>query len=219
MKQLHIRAHDEIIMLRMIELHREIPDVLSVARGCVGTLKKKREINAYQSAVLYHIVKQIHAPNPRILEIGTALGWSAAIMAQAAPHARIETVNIREDESSMARNNLSTFKNVTVINADSHAMVSNYKGPKYDMIFVDGDHDGVAGDMPWFNHLKVGGLMLHHDYAPPGSGRPCRPVYDELNHWRESMGRDFDVLVQDLENVGMAGYVRREGETWQITQR
>lgn len=200
-------------MARMISQQREIPYALNRARRMVGTLKKKREIAAYQAAVLFTLCKQLDHGS-RVLEIGTALGFSAAIMALAANTSYIETINIRTDESQMARDRLCELSNVTVITADSHELVKEYNGPPYDLIFVDGDHDGVALDMPWFNHVKIGGLMLHHDYAPEGSARPCRAVYDCLNDWRASMGRDFDVWVVDLTDVGMVGYIRRDGESW-----
>lgn len=92
----------------------------------------------------------------------------------------------------------------------------DYPCPPHAFIFVDGDHraEAVRHDMGWFNYLASGGLILFHDYSPAGSARPCPDVHDTLNAARDALGRDFDVLVASDDGVGMAGWVRRDGEVW-----
>jgi hypothetical protein len=50
------------------------------------------------------------------------------------------------------------------------------------------------------------------DSSPDGTGRPCRPVWDALNAFAAHLERDFDVHIVDDGGVGMAGWVRRNGE-------
>ena len=81
------------------------------------------------------------------------------------------------------------------------------------MIFVDGDHNRIARDLPWFNRLQVGGLLLCHDYSPEWEWIPSPVVYAELNGMADRLGRAFDVRLVDNGKVGMVGFYRRLGET------
>ena len=196
----------------------EVEDVLARVRGDVPFLK--REIWQYQAMALYILAKQYNHESANILEIGTAWGYSAAVMSRAAPEADIVTLNPKWAEVERAQIHLRNYKNVQIVQQYSWNYLDEYMGPELDMVFVDGDHKQVIRDLPWFNWLKVGGLMLFHDYSPPGAGkRPCRPVYEEVNRMKEQLGRkEFDVLVVDKIEVGMAGFYRREGETWHMPQ-
>ncbi len=207
------RGTPDDILDAFAKQHPELPIVLARSRAEVKSPKIKREIGPYQAAALYALTKPFDAPGARILEIGTAMGYSASVLAQAAPQAHITTLNPRADEADRARLHLATFPNVEVVTAFSWDYLATYDGPPFDVIFVDGDHAQVVRDMPWFNHLKLGGLMIHHDYSPAGSWRACPPVFACLNQTCHVLGRGFDVLVVDDQEVGMAGWYRREGET------
>ena len=72
----------------------------------------------------------------------------------------------------------------------------------------------MAEDLPWYNKLKVGGLMIHHDYCPADAPvRPCRWVYETVNAFSTRLHAP-DVLMADDTREGMAGHYRREGEVW-----
>lgn len=86
------------------------------------------------------------------------------------------------------------------------------------MVFIDGDHQRVTDDLPFYNKLKVGGLKFHHDYCPSAEEgctgpRPCRWVYAALNDFADKM-HPFDVLLVDHNQEGIAGFYRRQGEVW-----
>lgn len=186
--------------------------------GVLATLRVAREaapgpkgaILDYQAAALYLLAKDY--PSGRFLEIGTLRGFSAAVLAQAAPRATIVTLNPSPSEAVVARRNLYRFPNVSVLCRASRDHLALDVGD-YDLIFVDGDHNAIALDLPWLNRLRVGGLMLFHDYSPLGSPSPSPIVYAALGLMAERL-HDFDVLVIDDQDTGMAGFYRREGETW-----
>lgn len=198
-------------------LHPELGETLDRVRARVPHLK--REIWAYQAMALYHLVKPYNRDGATILEIGTAFGFSAAVMASAAPLAKIITLNPKEGEVDLARKHLASWANVTV--------VQNYSVPfleavmktvsldgsptlTFDVIFVDGDHKRIRLDMPYYNLVRDAGLFLHHDYSPEWSPRPCTPVYEELNHFSEHiLRRDMDVIIVDDTDVGMAGWYKQ----------
>lgn len=200
-------SSDEILNV-LIEQNSELPDVLARVRKRVP--EKKREIALFQAAALYTVVKPYNAMGVQILEIGTFIGYSAAIMAEAAPLAQITTLNPRTDEVYEARQNLRHYSNVEVIEAISWDYLKSYHGPYLDVIFIDGDHKHIYRDMPWWDWLNPGGNATFHDYSPAESSRPCPPVYDCLNAWVDEHNHPFDVLVMDNELVGLAGFYKTD---------
>lgn len=194
------------IMAHLTEQHPEIPDVLARVRSHVPA--KKRQIEAYQAAALYALVKRYDAPKAAILEIGTFLGYSAAIMSEAAPQASIVTLNPRADEAQLARQHLQAYPNVRVIERLSWDYIETQREPAWDVIFVDGDHKQVRRDLPWWDYINPGGAFLFHDYSPETSPRPCPPVYEALNDWSAAMRHPFDVMVVDNTQVGLAGFYK-----------
>lgn len=204
----------EAIVAQVVKQYPEWPAVLERVNARVPYYK--RAIAPYQGAALYQITKQYTAHTyPKILEIGTAWGFSAAIMAEAAPRAEIDTLNPKKSEWKEARKNLTPY-GVHVYNCKSwdfwdHPAAASMR---YDLIFVDGDHGRVIKDLIWFNRLRHGGLILFHDYSPPGAGRPCHPVYHTLNAWAMHMGHSPDVRVIDDQGVGMAGWKRLEAQQY-----
>lgn len=178
----------------------------SVAQDHVPFLK--RQIAPYQGALLYKLATGYNFEGARILEIGTAWGFSAACMAEGAALAEIVTLNPKLAEFERAVQHLEFYANVQPMRLYSQEYYDNTVS-SFDMVFVDGDHDQVAHDFVWWERLNPGGLIVFHDYSPDGSKRPCRPVYDALNKFRdEVIGRDFDVLVLDDQGVGMAGWYK-----------
>jgi len=162
---------------------------------------------SYQAAALFWLASQYNRFGAAILEIGTLAGYSASIMAQAAPLAHIVTLNSAEAQIETARHNLASWQ-VDVRLAVSWEELALYQGRKLGMIFVDGDHRRVALDVPWFNWLRVGGLILFHDFTPAGS----QPVVDAINGMAEYLSREPDIVIRDTDGIGMAGFYRERGE-------
>lgn len=74
----------------------------------------------------------------KILELGTAIGYSTILMASAAPKARIDTVDIDEDVIQEAKENFkkADLKNVNVRLGDARNILINARR-KYDFILLD----------------------------------------------------------------------------------
>lgn len=172
---------------------------------------QRHEMLPYQSAALYVLAAQFSRPGGRILEIGTFNGASAALMSRAAIMCIITTLESDPLRVETCRVNLRAFPNVRVVAAKSwdfieaHAAKGKYN---FDMIFVDGDHKRVRRDLPWWNWLHTGGLMLFHDYTASESYKVCNAV-DALGG---ILGRAPDVLIIDDQGIGMAGYYKRAGD-------
>lgn len=164
----------------------------------------KREILPIEAAALYILASQAQGT---IIELGTCLGYSAAVMGVASPESKITTTNPKKGEQNQARGYLRPLANVTALGLMSWDLLDCYRGEDAVLVFVDGDHGQVARDFAWWDRIKAGGLMLFHDYAPKGSPRPCQPVFEALNALREGLGRDFDVRYKTL-----AGWYKQRGE-------
>lgn len=205
---------DEVITA----VEQKKPEIrLQLARARTAVPHIKREIYEYQAAVLYLVASRYNDWGNAVLEIGTAEGYSAAVLALACRKCQITTLNPREDEVARARRYLAGFRNVSVIVAKSWEYLASYPGPTLDLVWIDGDHKRVRRDLPWAKHVKTGGLLLFHDYSPEDSGRPCPPVFDAVNGFARRLRREPDVLVVDNEHVGIAGFYRRqEDKKWPI---
>lgn len=160
----------------------------------------RAQLLSYQATALFILARRYNRPGMDILEIGTAAGYSASIMAQAAPLAKIVTLNPALHEIPAATENLKAYANVKIEPFASWDYLRDSTGT-FDLIFVDGDHKQVALDMPWWDRLRVGGLMLFHDYSPIA----CAPVYEAVNALASKLATQLDVCVMDDSKIGLAG--------------
>jgi predicted O-methyltransferase YrrM len=143
----------------------EIHDVLEVAATRVRD--RKQAIKRYQAAILYQIARRYDKhQNVTVVELGTRKGYSAAVLGQALPNARIFTCECNVANAEEAAGNLRLFPNVDVINLYSWNFLKQANDGRLSLVFVDGDHEKVAMDMEWWRKVKPGGCMVFHDYSP-----------------------------------------------------
>jgi predicted O-methyltransferase YrrM len=212
MNQLHLTGKTpEELFAHFLKLHPELKKVEQGARKAIPNTKKA--IYPYQAALLYHLAKPYNGG--RALEIGAAYGYSCFYLASAMSDGQVVTLNASEGEWVEDVKILERFKNVTCLHRRSFDYFKEGDGTAaYSLVFVDGDHRPrpLKEDMQYFNRLVDGGLIIFHDYSPAGSGRECPPVYEGINELAKQLGREPDVLVVDDNRVGMAGFIRKEGE-------
>lgn len=197
----------DLIMGEMLAQHPELLEVLD--RVANRTRQTKRQIEPFQAAALYTLARQYRNEElVRVLEIGTAYGYSAAVIAEALPEAEIITLNPKTHEVIHVRNTLTQYyPNITVLELKSTEYLSSLTSDyRFDLIFVDGDHKRVKADLPFMRHLRLGGLILFHDYSPAGTRRECPPVYEALNEYSDEQGIPFHVKVIDDDDIGMVGF-------------
>ena len=205
MNQLSIRnvAPAEILEM-MLALAPDAEQAMVFASGI------KKQILTYQAAALYWLASEYDLDGSRIIDICTYHGYSASILAQAAKRAQITTLNPRTDETLHARANLKLYRNVTFIKMASWDYYP--AAPcNLEMVFVDGDHKRTWRDLPWWNLIAFGGLMLFHDYTPGIEGRVVAAV-DKLCAALHKDGPD--VVIIDSNGVGMAGIYKDQYIGW-----
>ena len=174
----------------------------------------------YQYCALYGLAQQFDGGH--LLEIGVGLGFSAAMFAQGAPNGSVVSVDICAEFVERARASLADFPNATVRLGDSRSEETwaDLPGP-FDLLFVDGDHGPeMVKDLTWYNKLRVGGLMLVHDFDLV-SPEHFPPVVLGVKAFMQSIGRTQpDVaLIEAWGNKGprgMVGFYRREGEEFHV---
>lgn len=204
-------SHDDIIKAACAYFNgTNLHAVISRARELIP--QYKREIDLFQAYALGAIASHI---NGKILEIGTAHGFSAAVMALASPYSCITTLNPKDGEFEIAQMNLASLNCVTVVKARSEDYLEVAQAHQYDLIFDDGDHQHVAANLPYVDLLVEGGVMLWHDYSPADSARPCPPVYDVLGKvFTRRKTVKPDIIINDTQRVGMAGILRQANESY-----
>ena len=114
------------------------------------------------AAAFMRTLTTLHQPK-RILEIGTAIGYSALLMAECSPESRIDTVEIDPDTALKARRNIEEAgckDRIRVIIGDGNEVLPALPGP-YDMIFLDsskGQYIHLYDDLKRL--LLPGGLLV-----------------------------------------------------------
>ena len=103
-----------------------------------------------------------------ILEIGTAVGFSALFMQSVLPGATITTIEKVEMRLKEARKNLAGSK-IELLEGDALDVLAGLKGP-YDMIFLDAAKGQYGNFLPDCKRLlKKGGIMLTDNVLLEGS--------------------------------------------------
>lgn len=104
----------------------------------------------------------------KILEIGTAIGYSGSQMLINS-EAKLTTIEKNEKMYEIAKNNfvrLGLCERVTQINGDAKEILSELvnKNEKYDFIFLDGPKGQYLGYLPMLNELlEVNGIIFADD--------------------------------------------------------
>ncbi|OGC95303.1 MAG: hypothetical protein A2W25_05145 [candidate division Zixibacteria bacterium RBG_16_53_22] len=208
-----LTAEDDVILSWVRDVYPNVGAVLAWTGRHIPYIK--RQIAPYQGAILAYFAHHQNRQGAHFLEIGTALGYSACLMATAAPLAQITTLNPKDNEFEKARDSLKIRSTVRVVKSTSQDFWMARDGELYNLIFVDGDHsyNMVLHDSQFFNCLYTGGLILFHDYSPNGSARPSDGSFQALNDL-QTRHRQADIKIIGSGQIGMLGWVRREGEVW-----
>lgn len=99
----------------------------------------------------------------KILEVGTAIGYSGSLMLLCSPDSRLWTIEMDEERIALAKQN---FKNngvddrVTVFQGDAREIIHKMTG-EFDFIFLDGPKRQYIDFLPYLKDmLAPGGILL-----------------------------------------------------------
>lgn len=175
------------------------------------------------AAAFLRVLAAAHAP-ARILEVGTAIGYSAVLLATALPGSRIDTVEIDPENVIQARKNfagLGLKGRIRVIAGDGAEVLAALRTP-YEMIFLDaakGQYLHLYEDA--LRLLTPGGLLVCDNCifygkvteTPEAAPHKHRTIITNLRAFLQKMMAD-PRLSASLLNVGdgMAVAWKRKGD-------
>lgn len=141
----------------------------SLNRKTVGDMAEMRK-NAYGEHIpvlfseterLLDVLVRMKQPR-KILEIGTAIGFSGILMLKAAPLAMLNTIEKLTDSADAARENFRKYgvsARVNLFEGDAGEIIPMLTG-SYDFIFMDGPKGQYPEFYPYLKKLLVSGGVL-----------------------------------------------------------
>ena len=146
--------------------------------------------------LLYATVKQ-KQPS-RILEIGTAIGYSGIVMLSASDKATLNTIELDEHTASLARANFKEFgldNRVNVFVGDARDIVPQLTG-SYDFIFLDGPKGQYETFFPYLTDLlQVGGTLVCDNVLYKGL---VEHIPDNKRHKHITVARNMRAFLDDV---------------------
>lgn len=146
------------------------------------------------------LAKEVAAKNPsKILEIGTAIGFSGCLMLNSAPNSTLTTIEIDEKSFEVAKQNFSEAgltNRVKQILGDASEVVKTLEG-KFDFIFLDGPKSQYVKQLPYLvNLLSVGGVLLADNVL--FMGQVLSDIYPKHKH--RSMILKLRQFIRDIQS-------------------
>jgi predicted O-methyltransferase YrrM len=124
----------------------------------------------HETVVYFQFLLQTMQPK-QILEIGTAIGFSALLMAQASPDAMITTIERNPEMIALAKQNLAAYdvrQQITLVEGDAMAVLGNLTAT-YDFAFMDSAKSKYIVFLPEIlKRLSVGGVVVIDDVFQGG---------------------------------------------------
>lgn len=106
-----------------------------------------------------------------ILEIGTAIGFSALLMAQASPEAKVTTIERNPEMAALARENFAKYdsdQQITLVEGDAMDVLTTLEDD-YDFAFMDSAKSKYIVFLPEIlKRLSVGGIVVIDDVFQGG---------------------------------------------------
>jgi len=125
----------------------------------------------------------------RIVELGTALGYTALSFASGAPDATVDTIERDPDHVRLARGNIAAAAmdhRITVHEGD-FAMVLPTLDPGYDVAFFDGHAPVPALHKRLHGLLRTGGTLITANLNHGGTADAVRKALFDGKTWRSAL--------------------------------
>ena len=124
----------------------------------------------HETVAFFRLFLQTMQPKS-ILEIGTAIGFSALLMAEQVPDAMITTIDRNEEMIGFAKENFARFdqrKQITLLEGDAVDLLEHIE-QRFDLIFMDSAKSKYIVFLPEvLKRLEVGGVVILDDIFQGG---------------------------------------------------
>ena len=132
--------------------------------------KENIPIIPHETVAYFRFLMETLRPK-NILEIGTAIGFSALLMAEHAPDAKITTIDRNPEMIGFAKENLAKYdsrKQITLVEGDAAEVLQDLD-TDYDFVFMDSAKSKYIVFLPEiFKRLEVGGVVVLDDIFQGG---------------------------------------------------
>lgn len=134
---------------------------------------RQENIPIIQHEVVAYFRLLLQTMQPKnILEIGTAIGFSALLMAENAPEAHITTIDRNEEMIGLAKKNLAQYdsrKQIELLEGDALDLLPTLPDNQYDFVFMDSAKSKYIVFLPEvLKKVKVGGIIIFDDIFQGG---------------------------------------------------
>ncbi|MBD5545455.1 MAG: O-methyltransferase [Lachnospiraceae bacterium] len=130
----------------------------------------------------------------QILEVGTAIGFSALLMAEAAPKAHITTIEKYEKRIPLAKENFERFGKdgqITLLEGDAAQILKELTGT-YDFVFMDAAKGQYIHFLPEvLRLLNPGGILLSDNILQDGDIIQSRFAVTKRNRTIHARMREY----------------------------
>ena len=130
---------------------------------------------------LKHLARYL-PENPVVVNIGAADGLSTVAILEERPDAKIYSIDIEPCPQEFVNVEQAGLDSSRVVRILSRSQDVAWDKPPCDLLFVDGDHWGAAGDIEaWVKTGRVDGIVAFHDFQRNGCA-PNNPgsVYEDV---------------------------------------
>ncbi|MBD5106452.1 MAG: O-methyltransferase [Lachnospiraceae bacterium] len=143
----------------------------------------------------------------QILEVGTAIGFSALLMAEAAPEAHITTIEKYEKRIPLAKENFQRFgkeKQITLLEGDAAKILKELTGT-FDFIFMDAAKGQYIHFLPEvLRLLNRGGILLSDNILQDGDIIQSRFAVTKRNRTIHARMREYLYILKHHEQLETA---------------
>ncbi|MBD5466307.1 MAG: O-methyltransferase [Lachnospiraceae bacterium] len=143
----------------------------------------------------------------QILEVGTAIGFSALLMAEAVPEAHITTIEKYEKRIPLAKENFERFgkeKQITLLEGDAAKILKELAGT-YDFIFMDAAKGQYIHFLPEvLRLLNRGGILLSDNILQDGDIIQSRFAVTKRNRTIHARMREYLYTLKHHEQLETA---------------
>ena len=165
--------------------------------------KENIPIIPHETVAYFRFLMETIQPK-NILEIGTAIGFSALLMAEHSPKSKITTIDRNPEMIGFAKENFAKFdqrKQITLLEGDAVDVLSTLT-ETYDFVFMDSAKSKYIIFLPEIlKHLEVGGVVVLDDIFQGGDiAREIMEVRRGQRTIYRGLQRLFDAT---LDNSGL----------------
>ena len=148
----------------------------------------------YHETVAYFRLLLESLQPEKILEIGTAIGFSALLMAEHAPQAQITTIDRNPEMIELAKANFDKYdsrQQITLLEGDAVDLLETLED-SYDLVFMDSAKSKYVVFLPQvLKRLNPGGLILIDDVFQGGD--VAKP-FEEIKRGQRAIYRGLHSL-------------------------